>query len=384
MKCFMDQQRFFFDKDAFDRREKLLVMPLKELPSQDLKDYGGFALRQADWAARLDTPDWQVLLKLKTDGVSLLLPDVQSMRALANALKARLRAEIAQGRTSDALKTARTMFALARHMAVHPTMIGELVGISIAYLTIGPLEELLEQPGCPNLYWALTSLPVPMIAIEKGIEGERALVAAEFRDLDDSFPMSAQQLQPFITHMETILGEPAKPLRVREWLDARSKDQATVAAARGRLIRLGLAEERVSRFSVDQILLIDEKREYEIRRDHLVKIMNVPHWQAETRVAAILKANEAQSLFASVLVEGIYGLRRAQGRLDQRIALLRSSPIFPSPCPTIPLPASHSVTKSSARRLIYAVLPRRPSRITPVSIFITKSPWRTDPKDPRS
>ena len=32
LKCFMEQHKFFFDKEAFDRREKLLSMPLKELP----------------------------------------------------------------------------------------------------------------------------------------------------------------------------------------------------------------------------------------------------------------------------------------------------------------------------------------------------------------
>ena len=68
MKCFMEQQKFFFDKESFQRREKLLAMPLKELPAQELQDYGGFALKQADWAARLDNPDWQILLKLKADG----------------------------------------------------------------------------------------------------------------------------------------------------------------------------------------------------------------------------------------------------------------------------------------------------------------------------
>ena len=43
MKCFMEQQRFFFDKEAFERREKLLNMPLRELPVQELSDYGSFA-----------------------------------------------------------------------------------------------------------------------------------------------------------------------------------------------------------------------------------------------------------------------------------------------------------------------------------------------------
>ena len=40
LRCSMEQQRFFFDKEAFERREELLVMPLKELPAQELQDYG--------------------------------------------------------------------------------------------------------------------------------------------------------------------------------------------------------------------------------------------------------------------------------------------------------------------------------------------------------
>src|SRR5262249_26176006 len=79
-KCFMDQQKFFFDKEAFRRREELLAMPLKELPARELRDYGRIALSQADWAARLDNPDWQMLLKVKTDGSSLLIPDIQDLR----------------------------------------------------------------------------------------------------------------------------------------------------------------------------------------------------------------------------------------------------------------------------------------------------------------
>ena len=51
LKCFMAQEKFFFDKEAYGRREKLLVMPLKQLPAGELRDYGSSALVQADWAA---------------------------------------------------------------------------------------------------------------------------------------------------------------------------------------------------------------------------------------------------------------------------------------------------------------------------------------------
>src|SRR5439155_18376713 len=52
--CFAEQQNFFFNKEICERRDKLQSLPLKELPAQELQDYGKFALRQADWAARLD------------------------------------------------------------------------------------------------------------------------------------------------------------------------------------------------------------------------------------------------------------------------------------------------------------------------------------------
>src|SRR5262249_35536224 len=149
------------------------------------ENLGRAALRQADRAARMDKPDWQILPKLRTDGISLLLPDLQKMRELARGLQERFREELAQRRFDDALVTAKTMFALSRHMGEHPTLIGGLVGIAIATVAIGPLDEMLEQPGCPNLYWALTSLPHPLISMEKGMEGERVFILAELRDLDD-------------------------------------------------------------------------------------------------------------------------------------------------------------------------------------------------------
>src|SRR5437763_10364112 len=161
---------------------------------------GPAALRQADRAARLDKPDWQILLRARTDGIGVLLPDVQKIRALAAALQERFRVEVAQRRFDDALPTAKTMFAISRHMGEHPTLIGDLVGIAIASITIGPLEDMLEQPGCPNLYWALTNLPTPMIPLDKGMEGERLLIQGELRDLDDSAPMSDEQMKKLLAH----------------------------------------------------------------------------------------------------------------------------------------------------------------------------------------
>ncbi len=81
--CLMGQHKFFFDMKTFEGRKMLLTMPLEALPAQELLDHGRFALSQADWAARLDAPDWQILPKLMADGDFLLLPDLQELRTLA-------------------------------------------------------------------------------------------------------------------------------------------------------------------------------------------------------------------------------------------------------------------------------------------------------------
>jgi hypothetical protein len=330
LKCFMEQQKFFNEQASVERRDKLATMPLKELPAQDLLHYGGSALTQADYAARLDRPDWQILLKLKSEGVYLLLPDVQEMRKLAYALKVRFRAEVALGRFDDALRTAKTLFALARHLGEHPTFIGDLVGIAVANVAIGPLEEMLEQPGCPNLYWALTNLPSPLVRLDVGAEGERTWVLADFRDLPDDAPLSEEQLKRFIAHMDPLLrqnvfgeGKASKPFEgLRAWLDARNKDEKLLAAARRRLVEVGIPEERVRTFPADQVLLLDEERAYEVRRDEIMKVLNLPLWQAVTLTDPDREKKAAEkALFP--LEPAISKVRMAQARLDQRIALLR-------------------------------------------------------------
>jgi hypothetical protein len=325
MKCILGRRRYLFDKEAIERRERLPVMPFRELPGKDLEDYDGYVLSEADRAARLDAPDWQILLKLKADGVSLLLPDLQEMRQLARALAARFRTEVALGRIDDALRTAKTMFAMARHLGEHPTLIADLVGLAVATLAIGPLEEILEQPDCPNLYWALTDLPSPLVPLNRGMDGERVIILAEFRDLDEKNPMTPDQIKRFIARMDMLLGDgkPVKPgeSRVRAWLAARSPKEELVKAARRRLVEVGLAEERLLRFPADQVILLDERREYEVRRDEIIKLTNLPVWVREAQGSRTRPTQEPMLL--AELIPGLDGVFRAQGRLDQRIALLR-------------------------------------------------------------
>ncbi len=237
----------------------------------------------------------------------------------------RFRAEIAQARFDDALRTSKTLFAISRHLGAHPTIIGNLVGMAIAALATSQLEEMLEQPGCPNLYWALTNLPSPLIPLDKGMDGERVMHQWVFRDLSDSVPMNQAQLDRFLADKDRLLeigqSSSAKP-GVRAWLGARTKDEKVVSAARRRLVEYGLREERLARFPAEQVILLDEKRELEVRFDDDMKTITFPLWQVEALTAQI-KVKKPPALFADALVPFVRNARQAQARIDQRIALLR-------------------------------------------------------------
>lgn len=325
LRCFSEQNPFFHGKEANDQRDRWSEMPLKDLPVKELRGYGGLALRRADDAARLDLPDWQILLRVKTEGIGLLVPELQQMRSLAHALHMRFRGEVADGRFDDALTTAKTMFALARHMGEHPSLIGKLVGNAIAHITIGNLDELIGQAGSPSLFWAIADLPSPFLDMRKGMQGERAMLDSELRFLDESGPMSEAQLTKAVARMQQL--HDAMHLQkgkrdARAWLDGRARDEAHVAAARKRLVEFGLVEKKVKEFPALQVVLLDEKYGFLALRDDTMKAVALPYWQARPLFDAIPEKRSDELLLGGFGV-GVNKVRTAQVRLEQRFALLR-------------------------------------------------------------
>jgi hypothetical protein len=325
LKCFMGQNRFYHHKESVEKREKYQTMPLAELPLKELQDYGGWSLRQADWAARLDAPDWQILLQAKRDGAYLLLPDLQEMRWLAGALMVRCRVEAAEKRFPDALRTAKTIFAMSRHLGDHPTLIGNLVGIAVAMIGIGPVEEMVSQPGCPNLYSALTNLPDPFINLQKGARGETLFIDADLAPLTDKAPMGEADLKKVVTkvrELTAMANEKTPPKNVDRWLEERLKDEKHLEAARKRLVESGCPEERVKRFSPLQVLLLDEKLTYEEERDRASRWMGLPYWEIESKKLLAPAKGREDTLFGEIVAAYAH-LKRAQSRLLQRLAMLR-------------------------------------------------------------
>jgi hypothetical protein len=324
VRCFAEQRIFFFNKDSVAERTRYQTMPLKDLPADKIKNYGGSALTQADWGARLDTPDWQVLDRVQTEGTDLAMPELGSLRVLASALQVRFRGEVARRDFDSAIRSAKTMLALARHLGECPTSAANRLGLTVAHLALDTLEEMVQQPGCPNLYWALTDLPCPLVDLRKGFQGDRAIADAELRLYRDDAALTAEEVEELVGRLSGRSGYAREqaglpPRNLRAVLAARAKDADAVRAARARLTDAGLPKERVVIFPALQVVLLDEKRDYELRRDEQLKLLGLAPWQID---AATGEKKGADGLFAELLPR-VVEARRAQGRLEQRIAVLR-------------------------------------------------------------
>jgi hypothetical protein len=352
MRCFAEQRNFFFTKAGADQRARYLTLPLDKLRAEKIHRYGGSALTQADYAARLNAIDWQVLERVQTDGMDLRLPELEPLKILATALKARFRTEIAGENFDDAVHTAKTMFAFARHLGENPNHAASEVGLFAAHQALDALEEMIQQPGCPNLYWALTDLPSPLVDLRKGFQGERSLMATEFRPLREDAAMTEEELEKVVSRLSGVMGfartqAGLSSRSLRAGLAARAKNEEKIRIVRERvldecrrsfvrrnrdqkvmssafldnLLELGSAQDVIRKMPPLQLILLDEKRVFEVESDERMKLLALAPWQIEQLGGSELERN-GESLFADFLPHVIQA-RWDQGRLEQRIALLR-------------------------------------------------------------
>lgn len=279
-KCFFEQNYLFHNKESTDNQQKWLGAPLEELRDvKELINYGGAAARQAHYAARLDAVDWQILNQAKSEGVFLLLPDVQQMRMLTTVLKVRVRGEIARGEFDSAIQTLQTMFAIGRMFNEHPTLIGHLVGIAITTITVGAVDEMIQQPGAPNMFWALAELPNPFIDLRKGIQGEKLFLVKDFEVLRKPITLTDAELKSISQRLDEIFKNESPRLRASEWYAKQAADEKAVQAARERLAKFGHKPDELAKLSAVQIAMMDDYARYQSDLDDCIKWVGFQYWQ---------------------------------------------------------------------------------------------------------
>jgi hypothetical protein len=325
-------------RDVMEKVEKVLTTPLAELKDSDVKWLMTLkALREVDRGARRAYCDWEMVPHLKEDGIYLQLPDVQAMREFGTFLAARARLEMAEGRLDQAVYTLQTGFALGRDVGNNgPTLVQALVGNAIANLMVAQLDELLRQPGAPNLYWALTGLPRPFIDLRKPLDGEKLWLFGTFpelRDVDDPHlsPRQRQRLQEIVGQFLSNKWEAglAGPSDVATRLAVIAVVAKAYPAAKQALIAAGRKPAEVEALPALQVVLTEALRDYDRYRDNAFKWMALPYPQARPgleRAEKELKESMAPLegiRIAQVMLPATIRVYAATTRLDRRLAALR-------------------------------------------------------------
>ena len=282
MKCFMEQQKFFFDKEAFERREKLLTMPLKELPAQELKDYGWFAAEPG----RLGRPARHSRLAGPAEAEDRRRQPAAPRRAAdAAAGQGSQGAVPGRGRPGPLRRRPPNRQDDVRHVAP-PGRAPDDDWRPGGYLD----RERGHRP--PGGDAGAAGLPQPLLGADEPAQspgphrqghGRRAGgcpggVPRPGRQRPDERGPD-QEIHRAHGQAARRAGE-AHQSCGRGWTRGPRTRRWSVAARR-RLVEHGLPEERLLRFPADQVILLDEKREYEVRRDDVMKIMNLPVWQVQ-------------------------------------------------------------------------------------------------------
>jgi hypothetical protein len=322
--------------------EDWLKMPPGELPLDEVAarlEVIGPILRDFDDAARRRDCDWQ--LADRPEGITLLIPEVQGLREMARPLGVRARYRIARGQFAEAVEALRTGYALGHHLGRQSPLIHVLVGAAITQIMDNVLEELLQQPGAPNLYWALAVLPRPYFNLEAGLDQQVNMIECTWpglRQLGEG-PMTPEQvrrLRQEISQMIRRYGfiDPG-PLDV---LAQTARQALVLPQAREALAAYGLLAEQLDAMPPFQVVALYCLRDFHRAWDDYAKWLRAgefgPSPASEKDRRRLEEASDRLQrlvLYARPLPanQGILGqfllekMGRVAGRTDRRFAILR-------------------------------------------------------------
>jgi hypothetical protein len=319
-------------------------VPLKELPRdkvRELLEAYAMPLRLAEQAARKERCDWELpplTFQNMQDNLQALLDDVQSCREIARLLGFQFRLALVEGNFDRAIRTLQTGFALARHIGESDLLIQNLVGIAIGAVMCSHLEELVQQPEAPNLYWALTTLPHPFIDIRHTMRYELDTVYRSFpalRTLSQAGdrPLPAAEVEALLRNLFDQFAQlNGLATRPPEWQGKLALTAAVLKVypdAKRYLQSLGRTEEEIHALPALQVVGIFYLGRYDWWRDEILKWLSVPAWQALPHIEKLERelskdmreqANPLLMIFPAVLK-----VQQAIARTERSFAGLRAA-----------------------------------------------------------
>jgi hypothetical protein len=320
--------------------------PLDQFPTAEARkfvDLWSRQLKQIEFGAHRRACDWNyTLAEQQLDRVDIALADAQEMRRQwCRLLAIKMRVELAEGNYKEAIQTLETGLAFARHVGDGPFLINGLLGMANALVMLEQLDDLITLPGAPNLYWALTALPRPLISIRSQLEIERRLLENLIPELAEAGVDQSRtpaEWASLVARMHGRIVEWSRISSADERADPALKALATWDLGRFKSESLPLAREylqsvhqlagtRIAAMSDDQIVAVYLAGRLSDLWDDVFKASYLPPRDARPQLDAASKriqsARTGPLVLFVAMIPSVQTVVMSQLRLDRQIAALR-------------------------------------------------------------
>lgn len=277
------------------------------------------------------------------DPISYLLPEIQTMRQLSRVQSLRTRVALAEHRVDDAIECLQQQFVLAAHLGEEPFLVSNLVGIAIARIACNDVLYLLQQDNAPNLYWAIASLPEPLVDMSTAMEYERGVLYQQLKVLKqvDEQPRTPEYWNDFLDALAPQFGYFATELGIASDPDNHQTVRhalvgyviaAYPGAKRFLMDQMDMTAQQISEYPPTQVVMLATVRYYDIARDEMFKYFHLPFWQTASKPQRSIRQQIKRDakLYglithpADMLLPAVTAVQNAQARCAQSVAALKT------------------------------------------------------------
>ena len=293
--------------------------------------------RNLEEGSRCDFCDFGVPFRETDNPIALLLPEIQNMRELARALNVKVMLEIHEKRYDDVLKSIRAGLAMARHTGKQPCLVCGLVGIAIQGMMLEQVQNMINSPDCPNLYWEVSSLPFPFLQYVDAAEIEKQILPQTFpllrkamtdpdAVLDDEWRLMLKQMNEVMDQLQQ--GNNDNSLLSK--LPIKSYVLASYPAARQWLLDQGKSASEIDAMIPEKVVGLHMAYEIRLITGEYFKVMYLPLWErydAQENVREYFGNPFGENIFSrrmiNMLLPAMQAARCAYQRMQFSVDIMR-------------------------------------------------------------
>lgn len=285
-------------------------------------------------------------IHLSENPMGYVISEMQSLRELARNQRIRCRLAIAEGRIDDAIEVIGQQVSMSRHISMDDFLVSYLVGSAVLRMALDDTLVLLEHSECPNLYWAFSQLPDPLMNMEACLAMERQFIFLQIPRLReiDLDPKGEEYWKQFIVEfaertreIDEYNNRTEKPIVSRELGEKRvvsilKEIAANAEKAKEYLIeREIVSKERSDGYSDEHLVFLAMKDMVEVSRDEPFKWLRLPYSDARERYIRVneemKQTRERFGWFTGIpqgLLPSFDAFHESVTRSKQRLAMIQA------------------------------------------------------------